>query len=42
MEKTAEAYQRGLDLFALCHHVDSPDLIVSRIKAGKPNRPAVG
>ena len=37
-EKTADAYQRGLDLFALCHHVDSPDLLVTRIKAGKLNQ----
>jgi len=34
-EKTTDAYQRGLDLFAVCHHVDSPDLLVSRIKAGE-------
>ena len=37
-EKTADAYQRGLDLFALCHHVSSPDLLVARIKAGKLNQ----
>ena len=37
-EKTADAYQRGLDLFANCHHVDSPDSLVVGVKAGSLNQ----
>lgn len=29
---------RVLDLFALCHHVDSPDLLVTHVKAGELNQ----
>jgi site-specific recombinase XerD len=37
-EKTADSYQRGLDLFSLCHRVDSPDSLVARVKAGELNQ----
>ena len=37
-EKTVDSCQRGLDLFALCHDVASPDLLVVRVKARELNQ----